>query len=261
MRLAQHKLVEKAGAEAQGRCQFALLRAAKTPNRNLQFVACVLTANMTLQPSLRRKKTVGKGVDSVVRKLQTPSCGQQMTARVGVASYSAAQAGKASCAWPTASDAAMTIAGAGAAQMARQRPAVFYWLITHAALPPAAVAAACESNLPCAMPINFRRDNQLPHAAVAGPVAALLLASNKTNCALVPDLTRSGDVVRSQASFDVQNIHTAMSRALVHCSDAQAALIAWQIMSAPTGGLVLARLMGSKVGTRIDAAVAVGVQH
>ena len=55
--------------------------------------------------------------------------------------------------------------------------------------------------------------------------------------AMAPDLTRNGDVVRSQAALDVQNIHTAMSRARLHCSDAQAALIAWRIMSAATGGL------------------------
>ena len=111
------------------------------------------------------------------------------------------------------------------------------------------------------MPINFRRDNQLPHAAVAGPVAALHLTLNKTNCALAPDLTRNGNVVRSQAARDVQNIHTAMSRALVHCSDAQTALIAWRIMSAATGRFVLARLMGSKFSAPIDAAVVVGTQH
>ena len=78
--------------------------------------------------------------------------------------------------------------------------------------------------------------------------------------AMSPDLTRNGDVARSQAALDVQYLHTAVSRARLQCSDEQAALIAWRIMSAATGGLVLARLMGSKVGARIDAAVVVGTQ-
>lgn len=100
------------------------------------------------------------------------------------------------------------------------------------------------------------RDGSNQHKLIANPSKL-----DSVVAAMAPDLTRNGDVVRSQAALDVQNIHTAVSRAWLHCSDEQAALIAWQIMSAATGSLVSARLMGSKVGARIDAAVVVGTQH
>jgi TetR/AcrR family transcriptional regulator, transcriptional repressor for nem operon len=79
--------------------------------------------------------------------------------------------------------------------------------------------------------------------------------------AMAPDLTRNGDVVRAHAALYVQSIHIAMARALTHCTDEQADAIAWQIMSAATGGLVLARLMGSKLGAQIDAAVLDGTHQ
>jgi TetR/AcrR family transcriptional regulator, transcriptional repressor for nem operon len=111
----------------------------------------------------------------------------------------------------------------------------------------------------------------MPRIATADDIAAFVAAylsqrkfkqviAGCVVAAMAPDLTRNGDVVRSHAALYVQSIHTAMSRALVHCGDEQAAAIAWQIMSAATGGLVLARLMGSKIGAQIDAAV-VGGTH
>jgi TetR/AcrR family transcriptional regulator, transcriptional repressor for nem operon len=78
--------------------------------------------------------------------------------------------------------------------------------------------------------------------------------------AMAPDLTRNGDTVRAHAALYVQSIHTAMARVLVQYSDGQAAAIAWQIISAAVGGLVLARLLGGKTGAQIDAAVVDGTQ-
>lgn len=112
----------------------------------------------------------------------------------------------------------------------------------------------------------------MPRIAAADDIAAFVAAYMSQRkfkqviagcvvAAMAPDLTRNGGVVRSHAALYVQNIHTAMTRALVHCGDEQAASIAWQIMSAATGGLVLARLMGGKVGAQIDAAVVDGTQQ
>lgn len=106
----------------------------------------------------------------------------------------------------------------------------------------------------------------MPRIATADDIAAFVAAylsqrkfkqviAGCVVAAMAPDLTRNGEVVRTHAALYVQNIHTAMTRALTHCTDEQAATMAWQIISAAVGGLVLARLLGSNAGAQIEEAV------
>lgn len=101
------------------------------------------------------RKLSRKGVKFVVRKLQTPPCGQQTFRTCGFASYSAAQAAKVSCTQLTASDAAMTMPTSVPLKWRGNVQPFFYQLTTHAALPPAAVANAGDGDVACAIPINF----------------------------------------------------------------------------------------------------------
>jgi TetR/AcrR family transcriptional regulator, transcriptional repressor for nem operon len=73
--------------------------------------------------------------------------------------------------------------------------------------------------------------------------------------AMSPDLLRNGDAVQAHAAHYVQQIHAAMVQALAPVPAEQAKAIAWHILSAATGGLILARLMGAKLGAEIDHAV------
>jgi TetR/AcrR family transcriptional regulator, transcriptional repressor for nem operon len=73
--------------------------------------------------------------------------------------------------------------------------------------------------------------------------------------AMSPDLLRNGDAVQAHAAHYVQQIHAAMVQALATLPAAKASAVAWQVLSAATGGLILARLMGPKLGAEIDSAV------
>jgi hypothetical protein len=73
--------------------------------------------------------------------------------------------------------------------------------------------------------------------------------------AMAPDLSRNGETVRLHAVQYIESIHEAIKRALIHDRPKKASEIAWQIMAAAIGGLILARLMRSPVAAQIDAAV------
>jgi TetR/AcrR family transcriptional regulator, transcriptional repressor for nem operon len=73
--------------------------------------------------------------------------------------------------------------------------------------------------------------------------------------AMSPDLLRNGEAVRGHAVQYLAQIHAAMTSALTPTQGAHAAMLAWHIMSAATGGLILARLMGGATATAIEQAV------
>jgi hypothetical protein len=73
--------------------------------------------------------------------------------------------------------------------------------------------------------------------------------------AMSPDLLRNGEGVRGHAVQYLAQIHAAMTSALTPTQGAHAAMLAWHIMSAATGGLILARLMGGATATAIEQAV------
>jgi TetR/AcrR family transcriptional regulator, transcriptional repressor for nem operon len=73
--------------------------------------------------------------------------------------------------------------------------------------------------------------------------------------AMSPDLLRNGDTVRNSAGQYLKQIHAAMSLALQPRHAQRASDLAWHIMSAATGGLILARLLGGETAAQIDTAV------
>jgi TetR/AcrR family transcriptional regulator, transcriptional repressor for nem operon len=73
--------------------------------------------------------------------------------------------------------------------------------------------------------------------------------------AMAPDLARNGSPVRKAATSYVHHIHSALTRCLESIHGKRATAIAWQLMCAAIGGLVLSRLMGESAGDDIAEAV------
>jgi TetR/AcrR family transcriptional regulator, transcriptional repressor for nem operon len=93
---------------------------------------------------------------------------------------------------------------------------------------------------------------------VAAYMAQRKFKQTITGCivaSMAPDLSRNGETVRLHTVQYIESIHEAITRALIHDRSKKASEIAWQIMAAAIGGVILARLMRSPIAAQIDAAV------